>query len=537
MRLLFLLALLLGWGCVQPEPDWVYTDITGESGLGEFRHVNGADGRWYMPETMGAGAAFLDYNGDGHIDIALVGGKAWDESSAYAIRLYEGNGQGRFTDATESAGLAPVSSYGMGLIAADTDNDGDDDLFLTALGRNHFFVNENGQFRDATHESGLDTPPEWSVAAIFLDVNRDGWLDLYVTGYVNWTPATDLFCTPDGTQKRYCTPEHYEGTPARLFMNRGDGRFEDRTATAGVAGLGKTLGAIAIDINRDRWPDIAVANDTDPDALFLNRGDNTFDEIGLLSGFALDIRGRARAGMGLDAGVMDTTGATTIFIGHFEDQMNGVYRYTSSGLFEERGPASGMGSLSLPALTFGVVLFDGDLDGDLDVLTANGHINPQAGERNENSTYAQPAQFFINDGNGRFTEAAASLGLEAPLVGRGLAVADVDTDGDPDVLITENNGPVRLLRNDLATGARWLRVRLVGQTIDALVIVWAGGLAQYRRIRAGHSFASQSERTATFGLGNRETADSILVHWPSGVDSRVYSAASNRTLEIEEPHR
>jgi len=536
VRILVLPALLFSWSCAQPEPDWVFTDITDESELGAFRHMNGADGRWYMPETMGAGAAFLDYNSDGQIDIALVGGKAWDDSSAAAIRLYEGNGEGRFTETTKSAGLAPVSSYGMGLIAADTDNDGDDDLYLTALGQNHFFINEDGLFRDATHESGLDTPPEWNVAAIFLDVNRDGWLDLYVTGYVNWTPETDLFCTPDGTQKRYCTPEHYEGTPARLFMNRGDGRFEERTATAGVAGLGKTLGAIAIDVNRDRWPDIAVANDTDPDALFLNRGDNTFDEIGLVSGFALDSRGRARAGMGIDAGMMDSTGATTIFIGHFENQMNGVYRYTPSGLFEERGPASGVGSISLPALTFGMVLFDGDLDGDLDVLAANGHINPKAGERSKTSTYAQPAQFFLNDGNGRFTEVAAMLGLAEPLVGRGLATADVDADGDPDVLITENNGPVRLLRNDLSTGTRWLRVRLVGQAVDAVIVVWAGGFAQYRRIRAGHSYGSQSERTAIFGLGRHDMADSVLVQWPSGADSRIYSVTANQTLVADDGH-
>lgn len=531
-----ILAILLGAGCAQPEPGWVFTDVTDESGLGGFRHTNGADGRWYMPETIGAGAAFLDYNSDGHIDIALVAGKTWDDSSGYGIRLYQGNGLGRFTDATESAGLAAVTAYGMGLIAADTDNDGDEDLYLTALGRNHFFANEGGRFRDATGESGLDTPPEWTVAAIFLDVDRDGWLDLYVTGYVNWTSATDLFCTPDGTKKRYCTPEQYEGTPARLFMNQGNGQFEERTAESGAKGSGKALGAIAVDVNRDRWPDIAIANDTDPDELFLNRGDGTFEEIGLRSGFALDVRGRARAGMGIDAGVVDPTGETTIFIGHFENQMNGVYRYAPSRVFEERGPVSGIGSASLPTLTFGMLLFDGDLDGDLDLLAANGHINPQAGERNEASSYAQLTQLFLNDGSGHFTETAATVGLTMSLVGRGVATADVDSDGDLDLLVTENNGRARLLRNDLPPGANWLRVRLVGRDIDARITVWAGGLVQNRRIRAGHSFASQSEKTATFGLGSREIADSVLVQWPSGTDTHLYAAAVNQTLVVEKEH-
>ena len=528
------LAILVMAGCTTPQRDWVYTDVTLQAGLGEFRHINGADGRWFMPETIGAGAAFLDYNRDGHIDIALVGGKTWDDSTGFGIRLYRGDGVGYFTDATETAGLASVSAYGMGLIAGDVDNDGDEDLYLTTLGRNVYLINDGGRFRDATIESGLHGPPEWNVAAIFLDANRDGWLDLYVTGYVNWTRETDLFCTPDGVQKRYCTPEHYEGTRARLYLNQGDGRFNANTSESGAVGLGKTLGVVAVDVNQDQWPDIALANDTDPDQLLLNRGDGTFDDIGLLSGFALDIRGQARAGMGIDAGVVDSTGEATIVIGHFESQMNGVYRYSATGVFEDRGPVSGIGSVSLPALTFGMVLFDADLDGDLDLLTANGHINPQANERSEVSMYAQPMQLFVNDGNGYFAEEAASVGLDAPMVGRGLAVADVDSDGDLDVLLTENNGPVRLYRNDLDTGANWLRISLVGRSVDATITAWAGGYAQYRRVRAGHSFASQSERPATFGLGDLTQVDSVLVRWLSGVDSRLYAVDANQTLIIRE---
>lgn len=536
MRILAFIVILFGAGCTGPELGWVFTDITEEAGLGDFRHINGADGNWYMPETIGAGAAFLDYNSDGHIDIAIVGGQAWNDSSGYGIRLYRNDGIGHFTDVTAAAGLASVSSYGMGLIAGDVDNDGDDDLYLTALGRNRFFTNEGGIYTDATIESGLLAPAEWNVAAIFLDVNRDGWLDLYVSGYVNWTLKTDLFCTPDGSQKRYCTPEHYEGVPGQLYMNQGNGYFVERTLESNIAGSGKTLGAVSIDVNKDRWPDIALANDTDPDQLFLNRGDGTYDEIGLLSGFALDTRGRARAGMGMDAGVVDPTGESTIFIGHFENQMNGVYRTTPSGMFEERGPASGIGSPSLPALTFGMVLFDGDLDGDLDLLAANGHINPQAGERSDASMYAQPAQFFLNNGAGLFAEVADSIGLAAPAIGRGLATADIDSDGDLDVLLTENNGPVRLLRNDLASGVNWLRVELIGRKIDAVVTIWTGGQSQSRRIRAGHSYASQSEKIATFGLATNTVADSVLVQWPSGLDSHLYQVNANQTFVVEEEH-
>ena len=536
MRILALIVILIGAGCTEPEPGWVFTDITEEAGLGDFHHINGADGDWYMPETIGAGAAFLDFDSDDHIDVALVSGKTWNDSSGYGLRLYRNNGTGHFTDATSAAGLASVSSYGMGLISGDVDNDGDEDLYLTALGRNRFFTNEGGIFTDATIESGLDAPAEWSVAAIFLDANRDGWLDLYVSGYVDWTLETDLFCTPDGIHKRYCTPEHYEGVPGRLYMNQGNGRFEERTSESDVAGSGKTLGAISVDVNKDRWPDIALANDTDPDELFLNRGDGTFEEVGLLSGFALDTRGRARAGMGLDAGIVDATAETTVFIGHFENQMNGVYRYTPSGMFEERGPASGIGSPSLPALTFGMVLFDADLDGDLDLLAANGHINPQAGERSDASMYAQPAQFFLNDGAGRFAELADSFGLAAPAVGRGLATADIDSDGDLDVLLTENNGPIRLLRNDLGSGANWLRINLIGRRVDAVVTIWASGHSQLRQIRAGHSYASQSEKIATFGLGHMTAADSALVQWPSGQDSRLYAIEANQTIVVEEEH-
>ncbi|MCY4673784.1 MAG: CRTAC1 family protein [Bacteroidetes bacterium] len=532
-----MLLIILCTGCTSPEPEWIFVEITEEAGLGDFKHVNGAEGNWYLPETFGAGAVFFDYNNDNLIDLALVRGRSWTNSPTPAIRIYQGDGNGHFTDVTQETNLGTVSGYGMGLIAGDIDLDGDDDLYFTSLERNMLLVNDGNVFRDATDAHGLSVLSEWNVAALFLDANLDGWLDLYVTGYVNWTLDTDLVCTSDGTQKRYCTPELYTGTPGRFYLNRGDGTFTDHTEGSGLAGSGKTLGAVTMDINRDGWPDIVLANDTDPDQLFLNLQNGTFEDIGLARGMALDLRGRARAGMGIDAGIVDSTGEPTIFIGHFQDQMNGVYRYTPSGYFEERGPKSGIGPLSISALTFGLVLFDAELDGDLDLLAANGHINPQANEFSDISSYKQPAQLFINDGHGVFTDEAPSLGLTLPMVGRGAATADVDLDGDLDLLITENNGPVHLFRNDLPPGNNWLRIQLDGQAIDAVIEVWTGTLKQSRRVRAGHSYASQSEKVATFGLGSFQGADTVKVFWPNGQVTQRTDVAANQTLLFRETSR
>ena len=534
---LLVLLIILCTSCTPPEPEWIFVEITEEAGLSDFKHVNGAEGNWYLPETFGAGAVFFDYNNDNLIDLALVGGRSWTNSPTPAIRIYQGDGNGHFTDVTQETNLGTVSGYGMGLIAGDIDLDGDDDLYFTSLERNMLLVNDGNVFRDATDAYGLSVLSEWNVAALFLDANLDGWLDLYVTGYVNWTLDTDLVCTSDGTQKRYCTPELYTGTPGRFYLNRGDGTFTDHTEGSGLAGSGKTLGAVTMDINRDGWPDIVLANDTDPDQLFLNLQNGTFEDIGLARGMALDLRGRARAGMGIDAGIVDSTGEPTIFIGHFQDQMNGVYRYTPSGYFEERGPKSGIGPLSIPALTFGLVLFDAELDGDLDLLAANGHINPQANEFSDISSYKQPAQLFINDGHGVFTDEAPSLGLTLPMVGRGAATADVDLDGDLDLLITENNGPVHLFRNDLPPGNNWLRIQLDGQAIDAVIEVWTGTLKQSRRVRAGHSYASQSEKVATFGLGSFQGADTVKVFWPNGQVTQQTDVTANKSLLFRETSR
>ena len=527
-------------GCTPEDHSWTFKEITREAGLGAFRHTNGASGDWWFPEIMGSGAAFIDYNQDSAPDIVLVGGGSWTDDPVRALWLYQNDGTGQFTDVTGESGLNEIRGYGMGTTAGDVDNDGDDDLYLTTTGHDVLLVNDGGVFRDATRAAGLGQHDAWHVAALFFDADRDGWLDLYVGGYVTWTPETDMFCSPDGITKSYCTPQLYAGVTGRFYHNEGDGTFIERTVELGLHGTGKTLGAIALDVNQDGWPDLALANDTDPDQLYLNQGDGTFQEAGLVSGMALDERGRARAGMGIEAGIVDSSGYTSLFVGNFTNEMIAFYRYTSAELFEDRSATSGIGTASLPVLTFGVTLLDADLDSDLDLFAVNGHIDPFVGERSDAVTFRQHPQLFINDGSGNFQDQSPTLGFSKPLVGRGALSADVDGDGDLDLLATENNGPARLYRNDLTHNSSWLRLHLTGtrsnrNAVDARAIVKTGSLQQERRVRSGMSYGSQSERTLTFGLGGALFADSVIVVWPSGHTDRRARIAAGQTLHLVEP--
>ncbi len=520
----------------------MFHDVASEVGLGAFRHQNGAQGDFWFPEIMGSGAAFTDFNNDGAPDLALVRGGTFKNDPVPALALYANDGSGYFTDVTNAWGLDNVVAYGMGIVAGDIDNDGDQDIYITTTEDNILLRNDGGVFRDGTAAAGLDGPPGWDVAAVFFDADRDGWLDLFVGSYVNWTPETDMFCTSDGTTKGYCTPHLYEAGSGRLYRNHGDGTFSDQAGGAGLAITGKTLGAMALDINRDGWPDLAVANDSDPDRLYLNQGDGTFVDEGLFMGMALDGRGRARAGMGIKAGVVDSSGFVTLFVGNFSKEVTGVFRLNATGRFEERSVASGIGAASFHALTFGLLLTDVDLNGHLDLLAVNGHVHPRVEERSDAETFRQHPQLFVNDGQGHFVEQGRDLGFTRPLVGRGAAAADIDADGDEDLLITENDGPVRLYRNDGVPKGTWLRLQLVGMesnrsAIGAHVMVTAAGRRQYRTIHAGSSYASQSELTATFGLGTVQMVDTIVVYWPSGHVQRRVRVEAAQTLRLVEGDR
>ena len=530
----------------------LFTNVTAEAGLEGFRHETGAFGHKWFPETMGAGGGFLDYNNDGWPDILLVGGGTWPErgnDAVPALRLYRNNGNGAFTEVTHAAGLDGVRAYGMGVTVADYDNDGDSDIFLTTLHTNRLFRNESGVFQDVTAPSGLGEVSEWSTAALFFDADRDGHLDLFVGNYVEWSPEEDVFCTLNGTDKSYCTPEVFEGTPPRFYRNNGDGTFTEQTETAGIRPApGKALGATMLDYNRDGWVDLGVANDQERNLLYENQGEGTFVERGVLSGIAFSDEGRARAGMGIDAGVVDGTGQETLFVGNFSNEMIGAYQHLEKGLFVNQAAASRIGFPSLLTLTFGLFLFDVDLDGDLDLFAANGHVQEDIEPVRDNIGYRQRPQLFINRGDGRFELRAPADGvgnpLAEPIVARGAAYADYDRDGDQDILVTENGERAHLWRNNAREQSQQerlhtLSIQLEGRRsnrdgIGATVTAAVAGRHLRRMVTTGSSYLSHPEKAVVLGLGRGSRVDTLRVHWPSGQMDQFIDVAANQSVRIVE---
>ncbi len=527
-----------------------FEDVTKRANLDGFWHRTGAFGEKWFPETMGSGGGFIDYNGDGRLDILLAGGGGWEESDVElkrALWLYRNDGGGRFTLVTEEAGLGGVEAYGFGITVADYNNDGHRDFFFTTLNRNLLFRNEgDGTFTEVGREAGLTAPPEWSSSAAFFDADNDGHLDLYVGNYVKWSRESDLFCSVDGDTKAYCTPEEYEGAIGRFYHNDGDGTFTEWTERAGFrSSPGKTLGVTMLDYNRDGWMDLYVANDMERNLLYENRGDGTFEERGTVSGTAYSQSGRVRAGMGTDAGVVDSTGRPTIFVSNFSREKISVFRHEGDGLFQDRSALSGVGRPGKFTLGFGLFLFDAELNGTLDLFVANGHVQPDIEHIDRAIHYKQRPHLFLNDGNGRFEELAVDNGpLTDSLVARGAAYGDYDEDGDLDILVTENEGAAHLWRNQVREGEgenapRYLRVQLEGTEsnrdgVGARVRVERGEDVQERLLRTGSSYLSSSEMTLTFGLGEQSSVDQVTVHWPSGEMDRVENVKANQTLRIVE---
>ena len=524
-----------------------FTDITLEAGLGDFKHENGAFGEKWFPEPMGSGGGFIDYNGDFWEDILLVGGGVWSESGREkvpALHLYRNNGNGTFTEVTSEVGLNNIFTYPFGITVADYDNDNDQDFFLTTIGKNLLFENHGGRFEEVGENAGLQNYSTLSSSAIFFDADRDGWLDLYTGNYIDWSPETDVWCSFGG-KKGYCTPEVYEGFPSRFYRGNGDGTFTDITEEAGfLPAPGKTLGVSQHDYNKDGWPDLAVANDLDRDLLYENNGDGTFTERGMVSGMAFDEAGKARAGMGIDIGITDDTFEETIYIGNFQNEMIGVYRHMGNGFFMDRAAMSRIGRPSLEVLTFGLFLFDVDLEGDLDLFIVNGHIQVEIENDEDEFQFRQLTQLYINKGDETFELAKPSQGsvFSKTIVGRGAAYGDIDRDGDLDILITENSGPAYLWRNDLIGDekkANFVRVRLIGTDsnrdgLGSTVTVFSGEKTKMQRVRTGSSYLSQSEKTLTFGLGKSVIIDSLEINWTSGDIDKFYDINSNQTLQITE---
>ncbi len=539
---------------LNPVVVWQLTEVTKEAGLSGFTHTTGAAGGYWLPETMGGGVGVLDYDQDGWPDLALVRGGHWTNNTLPALALYRNSGDGSFVDVTEDTGLAETPGYGMGVAVGDYDNDGDPDLFLTTVGTDHLYRNDDGRFVETARAAGLAELAEWSTSALWLDADLDGWLDLYVGNYIEWSPEIDKFCSTDGQAKQYCTPELYEGAPGRFYHNQGNAgpgtgpSFADWTDEAGFnTSPGKTLGATTLDVNHDGWPDLVLANDTPRDELYLNRGDAgpgtgpSFTERGILSGMAYDEHGRTRAGMGIDAGVVNPSGEPWVFVGNFAREMIGVYQHVGEGRFADRAVLSKIGRPSLLTLTFGLMLFDADLDGDLDLITANGHIVEQVDQQQDGITYRQPPHLFLNDGTGRFADAAQAMpALQNPLVGRGAATLDYDRDGDVDVILTENGGAVHLYENTASDiGKNSLTVTVSGTTSNRSgygteLIAVTKGTRQYRTIRSGSSYLSHAEATAVFGLGDAVQVDTLIVRWPSGTRDTLQALLANTVLHLTE---
>lgn len=521
-----------------------FSDVTMKAGLGGFSHDNGSFGKMWFPEQMGSGGGFIDYNSDGWLDILLIGGGAWKGYTKRDINtlwLYKNNKDGTFSNVTEQSGLGKIEAYGLGIVAADYDNDGDEDVFLTTLNRNILLNNKGGYFVNVSNTSGLGNTIEWSSSAIFFDADKDGWLDLYVGNYAIWSPLSDLWCSLDSKTKVYCPPEMYTGLPSKFYHNNGDGTFSDYTTKAGfLPAPGKSLGVALMDYNNDGWLDLAVANDGERDLLYKNNPGGVFDEIGTELGMAYGENGEARAGMGIDAGVVDSSGNTTIFIGNFSNEMVGVYSYSGEGWFNDRAAISKVGRPSFLSLTFGLVLFDVDMDSDLDLFIGNGHVYPQRTKNQDGITYKQASQLFLNNGDGAFSIANEKITgiINNKMVVRGVAIGDYDKDGDQDLLLTENNGPAHLWRND-SESKNYLRVNLLGvksnkDGIGSKVFLYINEYKIERLIRTGSSYLSQSEKTAVFGLGDHDMIDSLSIYWPSGKKETYFDIEINKEILIKE---
>jgi hypothetical protein len=526
-----------------PSIGFQLVDVTAAAGL-QFRHNSGAYGGKLLPETLGSGCAFIDYDADGWQDILLVNGMDWPGHTKQrsTLRLYHNNRNGTFTDVTRAAGL-DVELYGMGIAAGDFDNDGFPDIFITCVGQNRLFRNTGkGTFVDVTKASGLAGRMAFSTSAMWLDFDRDGLLDLFVCNYVKWTAEHDVFCSLDGKQKSYCTPEAYRGETCWLFRNRGNGTFEDVTATCGIFdSSSKSLGVALIDDDQDGWPDIFVANDTQPNKLYRNQRNGRFRDVALSAGVALSDDGKARAGMGVDAADFDNSGRTGLAVTNFDNEMIGLYRPQGNGLYQDIARRAGIGTPSLNRLGFGCVFADLDLDGRVDLVVANGHIDETVRNIRGNVGYAQPPLLFLNQGNAAFRDVASQAGssFAQARVGRGLATGDFDGDGDVDLLMTSNNGPAVLFRNDQKTGNRSLRLRLTGtvsnrDAIGASARIFHDGVSQSRMVRSGSSYLSQSELPLIFGVGKRDRVERVVITWPNGRTEEFKDVATGRTYDCVE---
>ena len=554
-----------------PEPAAVaapaahFTDVTAASGI-DFVHHNGAYGEKLLPETMGGGVAVIDVANDGRADLLFVDSGNWPWKAAQprypTLKLYRNDGHGHFHDATAGSGLESVRLYGMGVAIGDFDNDGYDDIVVTGVGGIRLLRNlgGTGRFEDVTRRAGIASgPQDWNSCAAFFDFDNDGLLDLLVCRYVRWSPQIDrqMDFRMTGIGRAYGPPNSFEGSYPRLFRNNGNGTFTEVSEKAGLRvvnpatgqPMGKSLGVLPIDLKGDGWMDLVVANDTVRNFLFLNQHDGTFKEVGTESGVAYDVNGNARGAMGIDAAYYRNDRDLAVNIGNFANEMSALY--VSAGAqprFEDLAIVEGIGAATRQNLTFGVLFFDYDLDGRLDLVHVNGHIEDQINKVQASQQYAQPMKLFWNCGAACqhcFVEVppAQTGAMARPIVGRGAVYADLDGNGDLDLVVTQVGGPALVLRNDQASGNHWLRVRLEGNgkvnrsAIGSSVEVTSGGVTQRRQVMPSRGYLSQVERTLTFGLGKATRVERLTVHWTDGTTQQVPVALTDREIHITKPAR
>ena len=537
-------------------PTLTFTDTTNQAGIG-FVHETGAYGERLLPETMGGGVAFFDYDNDGDPDLLFVNSATWpwrpQPATPATSKLYRNRGDGTFEDVSEATGM-DVVLYGMGVATGDYDGDGFVDAFVTAVGENRLFRNVGGErFIDVTAETGVSGSPDaWSTSAAFADIDADGDLDLFVCNYVAWSPEIDreVDYRLTGIGRAYGPPTDFPGTDSYLYRNDG-GTFTDVSDEAGVRvsnpstgqPVGKALAVLPTDVDGDRRLDLVVANDTVRNFLFLNIGEGRFREAGVDMGLAFDAGGAATGAMGVDAARYDNDDKLAVVIGNFANEMSSFYvSRPGEGLFSDDAIVSGVGAPSRRALTFGVFFFDADLDGRLDMLAANGHVEPAIQRVQASQSYAQPSQLFWNCGTDcprRYALLERVGDLADPVVGRGAAYADIDNDGDLDVAITQVGQGAVLLRNDQASGHNWVRVTLASQSpnrhaLGAVVTAVVENHRQVRAVNPARSYLSQVELPLTFGLGDAPRLDELTVEWPSGGEETWADLPSGRSYVLQE---
>ena len=518
-----------------------FTNATQAAGI-RFTHNSGKAGKKWLPETMGAGGAFFDADGDEWLDILLINGKDWQARGKKSLpALYKNKQNGTFADVTAGSGL-DVELYGIGVAIGDYDNDGDEDVYITALEGDRLYRNDGkGKFQDATKAAGIQNA-NFGTSAAWLDYDRDGKLDLFVANYVQWSADKDLWCSLDGATKSYCTPESYKGNSSKLYRNLGGGKFEDASKKAGVDdATSKSLGVAVLDYNMDGWADLFVANDTQPNKLYRNLKNGTFEEEGMVAGVAFGEDGVARGAMGVDAADFDGSGRPHLVVGNFSNQMLGLYHNEGSGLFVDEAPISSVGRQSLLTLAFGTFFFDYDLDGLLDIFVANGHIEEEIEKVQPKVKYKQAPHLFHNLGKGKFEDVVPKMtgSLNTPMVARGAAYGDYDRDGDLDILMTTNHGPAQLFRNDIGNRNNWLCVNTVGTKankdgIGAVVRMETATGKQWNTVRSGSSYCSQSDLAVTFGLGKDTAVKTVEIEWPGGQKERLTNVPANQCITVEE---